>query len=135
MNGTSNRYLGAKRSPASPERMSRASCTTLQRENRRQDQNQAARAGACARWRGTASRTVGLLGAIFTYAVRHRMRSDNPAHGVMRPADGSRKRRLTDDEYKVLGNALCEAEAANIWPAAIAAARFLALTGWRWARC
>ncbi len=81
--------------------------------------------------RGTASRTVGLLGAIFTYAVRHRMRSDNPAHGVMRPADGSRKRRLTDDEYKVLGNALCEAEAANIWPAAIAAARFLALTGWR----
>ena len=81
--------------------------------------------------KGTASRTVGLLGAIFTYAVRHRMRSDNPAHGVMRPADGRRERRLTDDEYKALGKALRKSEAARIWPAAIAVARFLAITGWR----
>jgi integrase len=81
--------------------------------------------------KGTASRTVGLLGAIFTYAVRHRMRSDNPVHGVMRFADGKRERRLTDEEYKGLGRALQAAEAANIWPAAIAAIRFLALTGWR----
>jgi integrase len=81
--------------------------------------------------RGTASRTVGLLGAIFAYAVRHRMRADNPAHGVMRFADGRRERRLSDDEYKVLGNALRKAEAARIWPAAVAAARFLAVTGWR----
>ena len=79
--------------------------------------------------RGTATRTVGLLGAIFTYAVRHRMRSDNPVH--VRPADGRRNRRLSDDEYKALGNALRKAEEANIWPAAISATRFLALTGWR----
>jgi hypothetical protein len=46
--------------------------------------------------KGTASRTVGLLGAIFTYAVRHRMRSDNPVHGVVRYADGRRERRLSD---------------------------------------
>jgi integrase len=82
--------------------------------------------------KGTASRTVGLLGTIFSYAVRQRIRSDNPVHGVMRPADGRRGRRLTDDEYKALGRALRKAEEANIWPPAIAAARFLALSGWRW---
>ena len=80
---------------------------------------------------GTASRTVTLLGAIFTYAVRHRMRTDNPVRGVMRPADGRRDRRLTDAEYEALGAALRAADAASIWPAAIAAARFLAVTGWR----
>jgi integrase len=81
--------------------------------------------------RGTASRTVGLLGAIFTYAVRHRMRPDNPVHGIMRPADGRRARRIADEEYKALGEALRKADDAKIWPAAVAATRFLALTGWR----
>ncbi len=81
--------------------------------------------------RGTASRTTGLLGGIFAYAVRHRMRADNPVHGIMRPADGRRARRLADTEYEVLGASLKTARAANIWPAAVAAVRFLALTGWR----
>jgi len=81
--------------------------------------------------RGTASRTVGLLGAIFTYAIRHRMRSDNPVHGVIRFADGKRERRISNEEYKALGKALRKAEAEAMWPAAVAAARFLALTGWR----
>jgi len=82
--------------------------------------------------KGTATRTVGLLGAMFTYAVRQGVRTDNPVRGVVRYADGRRERRLSDDEYAVLGDALREAEAAGkIWPAAIAMARFLALTGWR----
>lgn len=81
--------------------------------------------------RGTATRAVGLLGAIFTYAVCSGQRPDNPVHGVIRFADGKRERRLSDDEYAALGEALRKAEAANIWPAAIAATRFLALTGWR----
>jgi integrase len=81
--------------------------------------------------KGAANRTLGLLGAIFTYAVRHRMRSDNPVHGVIRPADGRRDRRLTDAEYVSLGTALKRAESEGIWPAAIAVARFLAVTGWR----
>jgi integrase len=81
--------------------------------------------------KGAANRAVGLLGAIFTYAARRRMRADNPVHGVVRPADGRRDRRLTDAEYRVLGGAMRKAEGANIWPAAIAVARFIALTGWR----
>ena len=81
--------------------------------------------------RGAASRTVGLLGAIFTYAIRHGMRSDNPVHGVMRPGDGRRERRLSDEEYAALGAGLRKAADEGIWPPAIAAARFLALTGWR----
>jgi integrase len=81
--------------------------------------------------RGTASRTTGLLGAIFSYAVRNRMRTDNPVHGVVRPADGRRNTRLDEAGYAALGAALRAADAANIWPPAIAAVRFLALTGWR----
>ncbi|MGI4951924.1 MAG: tyrosine-type recombinase/integrase [Janthinobacterium lividum] len=95
--------------------------------------------------KGASSRTVGLLGAIFTYAVRKRMRTDNPVQGVVRHADGRRERRLSDAEYAALGTGLAAAtlprprktprkagvEPAGLWPAALAAARFLALTGWR----
>jgi integrase len=81
--------------------------------------------------RGVASRTVGLLGAIFTYAVRKGMRSDNPVRGVTRPADGRRERRLTSDEYYALGTALRSADASKMWPPAVAAIRFLTVTGWR----
>jgi integrase len=81
--------------------------------------------------RTAASRAVGLLGGIFTYAVRKKLRPDNPVHGVTRFEDGKRDRRLTDDEYAALGAALRKVEASEMWPPAIAAARFLVLTGWR----
>jgi hypothetical protein len=55
--------------------------------------------------KGAASRTVGLLGSIFSYAIRHGLRTDNPAR-IERFADGRRKRRLTDDEYQMLGAGL-----------------------------
>lgn len=80
---------------------------------------------------GTASRTVGLLGAIFTYAVRKQMRPDNPVRGVLRFADGERDRRLSNLEYNALGDALRKAEIDGVWYPAIAAIRFIALTGWR----
>jgi integrase len=93
--------------------------------------------------KGAASRTLGLLGAIFTYAERKRLIAANPVRGVIRYADGKRERRLSDAEYAALGKGLAAAaqplpprsdgktSKGAMWPAATAAARFLALTGWR----
>jgi integrase len=81
--------------------------------------------------RGVATRTVGLLGAIFTYAIRKKLRADNPVRGVMRFADGRRERRLTDLEYRAIGTALENAMIKDMRPAVIAATRFMILTGWR----
>jgi integrase len=81
--------------------------------------------------RTAATRAVGLLGAIFSYAAHRRMRTDHPVRGVRRFADRKRDRRLSDAEYAAVGAGLRRGEAEGIWPAAIAVARFLALTGWR----
>jgi integrase len=81
--------------------------------------------------KGAATRTVGLLGAIFTYAVRRGIRIDNPVRGVDRFADNQRLRRLSEGEYSAAGNAIRKASAGGVWPAAVAAARLLAVTGWR----
>jgi integrase len=80
---------------------------------------------------GVATRTVGLLGAIFTYAIRKKMRGDNPVRGVMRFADGRRERRMTDAEYAALGSALKIAADDGTRNEVIAATRFMILTGWR----
>lgn len=80
--------------------------------------------------RGTATRTMGLLGAIFAFAVRRGLRGDNPVRGVERHADGQRDRRLSEAEYAALGDAL-RTMPNTAWPIALAAIRFLALTGWR----
>ena len=81
--------------------------------------------------RGVATRSVGLLGAIFAYAVEHGMRTENPAHRIRKFAENKRERRLSDDEYAALGAAFRKAEAEGVWPPAIACLQFLALTGWR----
>jgi integrase len=78
-----------------------------------------------------AARTLVLLGAIFTRAVKDGLVADNPVRRVVRFADGKRDRRLTDAEFAALGDALRRGEAEGIWPPALACARFLALTGWR----
>ena len=79
---------------------------------------------------GVASRTIGMLGAIFEFAVRQGIVDANPCRGVVRPADGRRDRRLDDAEYAALGRALAALE-ADMWPPALACVRFIALSGWR----
>ncbi len=81
--------------------------------------------------RGTATRTVGLLGGIFSFAVSRRLRSDNPARGVKRFPDRSSERFLSAAELARLGAALAEAEDRGANPSAVAMIRLLALTGAR----
>jgi integrase len=81
--------------------------------------------------RGTATRTLGLLGGILTYAVEEGYRSDNPANGVKRPADATREIRLDAASYRILGTKLIEAEARGERWQAVQSIRLLALTGCR----
>jgi integrase len=81
--------------------------------------------------RGTAARTVGLLGGIFTFAVRKQLIDANPVRGVERYKDAKRERYLSAGELARLGSALREAENEGESRVAIAAIRLLALTGCR----
>jgi integrase len=81
--------------------------------------------------RGTAARTMGLLGGILTYARERGYRPDNPAAGIVKPADGRRKVRLSLEQYRALGLALEAAEACGEPRQAVQAIRVLALTGCR----
>jgi integrase len=81
--------------------------------------------------RGTATRTVGLLGGIFSFAVARHMRSDNPVRGVKRYPDKKGETFLSPAELARLGEALAKHEAAGANPAAVAIIRLLAFTGAR----
>lgn len=81
--------------------------------------------------RGTGSRTLGLLGGIFAYAVGQGYRPDNPCTGIVRPADQRRKYRLDEEGYRALGDCLVEAEKKGEGWQAISEIRVLALTGCR----
>lgn len=81
--------------------------------------------------RGAGSRTLGLLGGIFSYAVAQGYRPDNPCAGIVRPADKKRKYRLDEEGYKILGECLIAAEKKKEPWQAIMAIKALALTGCR----
>lgn len=101
--------------------------------------------------RGTAARTVGLLGGMFSYAIKLGWRADNPVRGVDRPRDQKRRLRLAPEDYKALGTAISEARQAileaqaellgmgksmeahskDITLSGLEAICFLALSGWR----
>jgi integrase len=78
---------------------------------------------------GSAKRVTGLLGAIFSFAVKKGLRETNPVHGVDKPADVKRMRRLSDAEYAQLWSALDRG--AAVAPIAASVLKLLVLTGWR----
>jgi integrase len=79
--------------------------------------------------RGAATRTAGLLGAIFTFARKQKLIEHNPVHGVARPKDEKRARFLSQEEIVRLGIVL---ESDNsISPMAKRAVWLLILTGCR----
>lgn len=105
--------------------------------------------------KGTATRTIRMLGGIFSYAVKCKYLKENPRKGVELYKDNKSERFLSDDEIQRLGDVLREAadpglpwmpkEGKNakhvpkiaatarekISPHAIAAIRLLMLTGCR----
>ena len=80
---------------------------------------------------GPATRTVGLLGGILTYAVDAGIIESNPAHGIKKPKDNVRNRRLTEAEYRTLGQMLREAAANDKYVTTVDIIRQIALTGCR----
>lgn len=81
--------------------------------------------------KGTASRTVGLLGGILSFAVSEGIVEQNVARGVQRPADGRRVVRLNQEGFRQLGAAISAAEAIIERWQPMTMIRLLALTGCR----
>ena len=81
--------------------------------------------------KGTASRTVGLLGGIFSFAFDVGLINENPARGVKRFADKKGQRYLSQQELVALGKALREAAEAGENSSAIAILKLLIFTGAR----
>lgn len=80
---------------------------------------------------GTATRTIGLFGGILTYAVEAGIIDVNPAHGVRRPKDNIRARRLSEAEYRILGEMLKAAAENESYRMTAEIIRQIALTGCR----
>lgn len=81
--------------------------------------------------KGTASRTMGLLGGIFSYAIELRLIENNPVHGVKRFPDKKSERFLRPAELSALGEGLRAAEAQGVNSNALNVIKLLVLTGAR----
>jgi integrase len=78
-----------------------------------------------------ATRAVGLLGGMLTYAREVGYIEHNPAHGIRKPADKRRSFRLAPEGYRTLGHAIEAAERRGEHWQATAAIRMIAVTGCR----
>lgn len=80
---------------------------------------------------GTAARTIGLLGGVLTYAMDLGIITTNPAHGIRKPKYNVRDRRLSEPEYRILGQILRGAIADGQYAMTAEIVWQLALTGCR----
>ncbi|HEY4031989.1 MAG TPA: tyrosine-type recombinase/integrase [Caulobacteraceae bacterium] len=82
--------------------------------------------------KGAANSAISTLGAAFGFAIRRRVRLDNPVRGVRKFRERKLERFLSPAELARLGEALAAAESLGVEsPFAIAAIRLLVLTGAR----
>jgi integrase len=72
--------------------------------------------------RGSAKRIVSLTGAIFSFAIKRKLRETNPVSSIEKPKDVKKTRRLSNAEYQQLGTAIKGKNDIFL---------FLALTGFR----
>ncbi len=119
-------------------RVTRADVTTMMKDimagkTRRRERTQKLRGRSIVRGGvGVATRTVGLLGGIFTYARDELdLIEVNPAHGVRKPQDVVRTRRLSEDEYRALGRILSKATEDERLARTTEIIRLLAMSGCR----
>lgn len=77
---------------------------------------------------GAAKRIMGLVGAMFTYAIKRKLRTNNPVQGIETPSDVKRMRRLSNGEYHQLWNVLSSGATHQI---ASDIFELLLVTGWR----
>jgi integrase len=80
---------------------------------------------------GTAARTIGLFGGILSYAVELGIIEQNPVHGVRKPKDRINARRLSEEEYRTLGDILKKAVDDGQYKITAEMIRVIALTGCR----
>ena len=80
---------------------------------------------------GTAIRTMGLLGGIFTYAIEAGIIDQNPTHGLKKPRYKVRDRRLSEAEYRTLGRILQDMQYDSHFGIHAEILRLIALTGCR----
>ena len=73
---------------------------------------------------GSQGRILGLTSGIFSYAIKRKLRPDNPCRGIKMPKDRKRNRRLSHAEYVQLGASLNGGMISDIF-------LFLAVTGFR----
>jgi len=81
--------------------------------------------------RGTATRTIGLLGSILSFAVSEGVCAVNVAHGIKTFGHGRRRMVLAPEQYRALGVAIEVAAARPDDAKAAAILRLIALTGLR----